>query len=383
MSDSPFDFDSVVDRSNSGSEKWDRYGGRDIIPLWVADMDFRSPPAIIRALHERVDHGVFGYTRPWQGVTDAVVEHLQRDFHWKIEAGWIVWIPGLVCGLNVLCRAVGESGDDVVTLTPVYPPFLSAPSLSHRNLVTVPLVLRGTRWEADRDELERAITPRSRLLLLCSPHNPVGRCWTREELLGFADLAKRHNLVIGSDEIHAGLVLDREKRHLPLATLSPDAADRTITLMAPSKTFNIPGLGCSFAIIPDQGLRDSFRKAKAGIVPHVNSLGYTATEAAYRHGGEWRQALIDYLRGNRDLVIRAVGRMPGLCVTPVEATYLAWIDARKSGIDHPARFFEQAGVGLSDGAPFGAPGFVRLNFGCPRPLLEEALGRMEHALARP
>ncbi|ABK99606.1 MalY/PatB family protein [Pelobacter propionicus] len=383
MADSPFDFDSIVDRSNSGSEKWDRYKGRDIIPLWVADMDFRSPPAIIRALHERVDHGLFGYTRPWQGVTDAVMEHLERDFHWRIEAEWIVWLPGLVCGLNVLCRAVGEIGDDVVTLTPVYPPFLSAPSLSRRNLVTVPLVLRGTRWEADRDELERAITPRSRLLLLCSPHNPVGRCWTREELLGFADLAKRHNLVIGSDEIHAGLVLDQEKCHLPLATLSPDAARRTITLMAPSKTFNIPGLGCSFAIIPDQGLRDSFRKAKAGIVPHVNSLGYTATEAAYRHGGEWRLALIDYLRDNRDLVIRAVGRMPGLSVTPVEATYLAWIDARKSGIDHPARFFEQAGVGLSDGAPFGAPGFVRLNFGCPRPLLEEALGRMERALARP
>ena len=153
--------------------------------------------------------------------------------------------------------------------------------------------------------------------------------------------------------------------------------------MAPSKTFNIPGLGCSFAIIPDQRLRDSFRKAKAGIVPQVNTLGYTATEAAYRHGGEWRQALIDYLRDNRDLVIRAVGRMPGLSVTPVEATYLAWIDARTSGIDHPARFFEQAGVGLSDGAPFGAPGFVRLNFGCPRPLLEEALGRMERALAGP
>ena len=206
MTDSPFDFDSVVDRSNSGSEKWDRYGARDIIPLWVADMDFRSPPAIIQALHERIDHGVFGYTRPWQGVTDAVMEHLERDFHWRIEEEWIVWLPGLVCGLNVLCRAVGEAGDDVVTLTPVYPPFLSAPSLSRRNLATVPLVLRGTRWEADRDELERAITPRSRLLLICSPHNPVGRCWTREELLDFADLAKRHDLVIGSDEIHAGLI---------------------------------------------------------------------------------------------------------------------------------------------------------------------------------
>jgi cystathionine beta-lyase len=382
MTDSPFDFDSIIDRSNTASEKWDRYGGRDIIPLWVADMDFRSPPAIIRALHERVEHGVFGYTRPSRGVTESVVEHLERDFHWRIEAEWIVWLPGLVCGLNVLCRSVGEAGDDVVTLTPVYPPFLSAPPLSHRNLVTVPLRLRGTRWEADRDELERAITPRSKLLLLCSPHNPVGLCWSEEELLGFVEIAERHGLVIGSDEIHAGLVLDHNRRHLPLASLSPEAASRTITLMAPSKTFNIPGLGCSFAIIPDSHLRASFRKAREGIVPHVNTLGYAATEAAYRHGGAWREALIVYLRDNRDLVLQAVERMPGLSVTPVEATYLAWIDARTSGIRQPARFFEQAGVGLSDGTPFGAPGFLRLNFGCPRPLLREALRRMERALTR-
>jgi cystathionine beta-lyase len=315
-------------------------------------------------------------------VTEAVVEHLERDFRWRIEAEWIVWLPGLVCGLNVLCRSVGQAGDDVVTLTPVYPPFLSAPPLSRRNLVTVPLVLRGTRWEADWEELERAIPPRGRLLLLCSPHNPVGRCWTGEELLRFAGVAERHGLVIGSDEIHAGLVLEQEKRHLPLASLSPEAASRTITLMAPSKTFNTPGLGCSFAIIPDSHLRARFRKAREGIVPHVNALGYTATEAAYRHGGEWREALIPYLRDNRDLVLQAVGRMPGLSVTPVEATYLAWIDARASGIPQPARFFEQAGVGLSDGTPFGAPGFLRLNFACPRPLLREALARMERALAR-
>ncbi len=380
MGDCRFDFDTPIDRGGTSSEKWDRYRGRDIIPLWVADMDFRSPPAVIRALHERVDHGIFGYTRPWQGVTDAVMEHLERDFGWKIEAEWIVWLPGLVCGLNQLCRAVGEEGNEVVTLTPVYPPFLSAPTLSRRNLVRVPLVLRGTRWEADPASLERAITSRCKLLLLCSPHNPVGRCWTKKELSFFAGIAERHDLVIGSDEIHAGLVLDRERRHLPLATLSPDISRRTITLMAPSKTFNIPGLGCAFAIIPDRDLRTSFRRAGEGIVPHVNALGYTATEAAYRQGEVWRRQLIRYLRDNRDLVIDRVTRMPGLSVTPVEATYLAWIDARMAAIDHPARFFEQAGVGLSDGAPFGAPGFLRLNFGCPRSLLREALGRMERAL---
>jgi len=380
MTDSRFDFDTIIDRSNTGSEKWDKYKGRDIIPLWVADMDFRSPPVVIEALHERVSHGVFGYTHPSQGLIDAVLGHLERDFGWRIKPEWIVWLPGLVCGLNVLCRAVGETDDEVVTFTPVYPPFLSAPPLSQRKLVTVPLHLRNGRWEADLEELERAITPQTKLLLLCSPHNPVGRCWSREELLGFAELATRHNLVIGSDDIHAGLILDKDKRHIPIATLSPEIARRTITLLAPSKTYNIPGLGCSFAVIPDQELRNNFRKAKGRIVPHVNALGYTAAEAAYRDGEEWRMALIDYLRANRDLVIEAVKRMPGLSITPVEATYLAWLDTRQRGIEHPGRFFEEAGVGLSDGSDFCGPGFVRLNFGCARSLLQEALQRMEHAL---
>jgi cysteine-S-conjugate beta-lyase len=380
VTDSRFDFDTVIDRGNTGSEKWDKYKGRDIIPLWVADMDFRSPPAVIEALHERVSHGVFGYTHPSQGLIDAVMGHLERDFDWRIKPEWIVWLPGLVCGLNVLCRAVGDFDDEVVTFTPVYPPFLSAPPLSQRTLVTVPLHLANGRWEFDLEELERAITPRTKLLLLCSPHNPVGRCWSREELLALAELAARHNLVIGSDDIHAGLILDKDKRHIPIATLSPETASRTITLLAPSKTFNIPGLGCSFAVIPDQGLRNAFKKAKGRIVPHVNTLGYTAAEAAYRDGEEWRTTLIDYLRANRDLVIEAVGRMPGLSVTQVEATYLAWIDTRQRGIEHPGRFFEEAGVGLSDGTDFGAPGFVRLNFGCARSLLIEALQRMEHAL---
>jgi cystathionine beta-lyase len=204
----------------------------------------------------------------------------------------------------------------------------------------------------------------------------------RQELAQFAEVAARHDLVIGSDEIHAGLILDKEKRHIPIATLSPETARRTITLLAPSKTFNIPGLGCSFAVIPDRELRHAFRKAMHGIVPHVNTLGYVAALAAYRDGEEWRRALIDYLRANLELVSDAVGKMPGLSMTKVEATYLAWIDTRLSGIEHPARFFEEAGVGLSDGKEFDGAGFVRLNFGCPRTLLAEALGRMKRALEK-
>jgi len=380
MSEKQIDFETIIDRTGSSSEKWDRYAGRDIIPLWVADMDFRSPPGVIAALHERIDHGVFGYTHPPASLVAAVLEHLEHDFSWRVEPEWLVWLPGLVCGLNVLCKGVGDEGDEVITFTPVYPPFMSAPALTGRSTVKVPLKLEGGRWVADLDALEAAITLRSRLLLLCSPHNPVGRAWTEGELARFAEVAERHDLVIGSDDIHAGLILDKGMRHIPIATLSPEIARRTITLLAPSKTYNIPGLGCSFAVISDPVLRKRFTRAAGRIVPHVNLLGYTAAEAAYRSGEGWRQALLDYLRGNRDLVQREIGAIPGLSTTHVEATYLSWIDARATGIDNPAGFFEGAGVGLSDGADFGIPGFVRLNFGCSRSLLAEALKRMRRAM---
>jgi len=380
MSQITYDFDEIIDRQGTSCEKWDKYRGRDIIPLWVADMDFRSPPAIIEALQERVSHGVFGYTSPSEGLGAAVVAALQGEFGWEVRKEWITWLPGLVTGLNIACRAVGEPGDEVITCSPVYPPFMSAPPLSGRRAVLVPLLLEDGRWGLDLEALERAVTPRTRLLLLCSPHNPVGRVWSEQELISLAGFAQRHDLTICSDDIHAGLVLDEALRHIPIATLTPETDRRTITLLAPSKTFNVPGLGCSFAIISDDTLRRAFRKAMGRIVPHVNLLGYTAAEAAYRHGEEWRRQLLSYLRGNRDLVAQEVAFMPGLSVAHVEATYLSWIDLRPRGIADPVRFFEEAGVGLSGGEDFGLPGFVRLNFGCPRALLAEALRRMRVAL---
>ncbi|QWV93405.1 PatB family C-S lyase [Geomonas oryzisoli] len=379
MTQKKYDFDEIIDRRGTASEKWDKYRGRDIIPLWVADMDFRSPPAIIQALHERVEHGVFGYTAPPESLVQAVMDSLEAEFDWQVRREWITWLPGLVTGLNVSCRAVGEAGDDVVTFTPVYPPFMSAPPLSGRNVINVPLRCDGNVWGLDLEALEAAVTPRTRQLLLCSPHNPVGRVWTRDELAALDDFAVRHDLVICSDEIHAGLVLEPGVRHIPIATLSPETSRRTITLMAPSKTYNVPGLGCSFAVISDDTLRRAFRKAMGRIVPHVNLLGYTAAEAAYRDGEEWRRELLEYLRGNRDLVEKEVTGM-GLTVARVEATYLSWIDLRETGIEDPVRFFEEAGVGLSGGSDFGLPGYVRLNFGCRRELLQEALGRMRLAL---
>ncbi len=377
-----FDFDTPVERRATASLKWDKYIKRDIIPLWVADMDFRSPPAVIRALQQRIAHGVFGYTIAPRELNDVVVVMLKNMYGWEVESEWLVWLPGLVTGLNVVCRALGDEGDDMMTAVPAYPPFLTGPGHFHRNLIKVPLEEKNNRWQFDFDRLEKSITAKTRVFILCNPHNPVGRVYTREELETLAAICKKHYIVICSDEIHCGLILDKDKPHIPMASLEPETAARTITLMAASKTFNLPGLGCAFAVIGEKDLRRRFKEAMAGIVPMANALGYTATRVAFEDEdcSDWHEALLDYLRGNRDTVQAAVNRMPHLSMAPVEATYLAWIDIRAAGIRNPTAFFEDAGVGLQDGIEFDAAGFARLNFGCSRSLLQKALQRMAVAL---
>jgi cystathionine beta-lyase len=375
-----FNFSTPVERRNTASMKWERYKDRDIIPLWVADMDFCSPPPVIDALHKRIAHGVFGYTMAPDSLNEAVVERLQTDHGWTIQPQWIVWLPGLVTGLNVACRAVGQDHDEVLTAVPIYPPFLTAPANSRRNIIKAPLQEKDSRWTFDFERFESAITPRTRLFLLCNPHNPVGRVLTRDELTALAAICEKHDIIICSDEIHCGLLLDEDKIHLPTATLGPEVAQRTITLMSPSKTFNLPGLGCAFAVISDETLRRQFIKAASGIVPLVNALGFAAAEAAYRYGADWHAQLLQYLRSNRETVACAIADMPPLTMALPEATYLAWIDVRSAGLPDPVRFFEDAGVGLQDGSEFDGAGFVRLNFGCSRALLEEALKRMKSAM---
>jgi len=375
-----YDFDTVIDRRGTASQKWDKYAGRDVLPLWVAELDFRSPPAVLEALKARVDHGVFGYTRPPVELVEEVRQMLEARYRWTVQADWIVWLPGLVPALNVACRSVGSDGEAVITTVPVYPPFLTAPALSRRRRITVPMVKTGNRWRFEAQAFEEALSADTRLFLFCHPYNPLGRAFHRAELERIAEICQRHDLIICSDEIHCDLILEPGRTHVPTATLDPAIADRTITLMAPSKTYNIPGLGCSFAVIPNAELRRRFKAAMEGIVPHVNTLGFTAALAAYRHGEPWRLELLEYLRRNKDTVAAAIDRLPGLQTTAVEATFLAWIDARRTGVENPAKFFEQAGVGLSDGADFGAPGFVRFNFGCPRSILTEALARMAAAV---
>jgi len=292
-------------------------------------------------------------------------------------------LPGLEVGLNIVCRLPESAEAQVLSCVPIYPPFLSAPKNAGRELVTVPLPLEGHEYRFDAAALERSLSPPSDVFLACNPQNPTGRVMSRAELESLADVCLRHDLTICSDEIHCGLVLDADKQHIPLATLSPEVASRTITLMSPSKTYNLAGLMWAYAIIPDDSIRRRFKRVARGIVTELNAFGYVASLAAYRDSADWHAALIDYLRGNRDRVEAAVAKMPGVWMPHVEATYLAWLDCRQAGLgDDPVATFEAAGVGLSDGRWFGAPGFVRLNFGCPRSVLEEGLRRISRLLAR-
>lgn len=375
------DFDKVVDRTNTSSLKWERFSA-EVLPMWVADMDFQSAPEIIEALHQRIDHGVFGYTEPDSELVQLVVERCRNLYQWDIEPEWIVWMPGLVSALNICVRAYAGKREGVISPVPVYYPFLMAPKLAGRELIGVEWIKQNDHWTLDLESLDQKVTPSTKLLMLCNPQNPNGRVFTRSELEALEQLCKKHDLVVCSDEVHCDLILDRHAEHIPYASISEFARDNSVTLMSPSKTFNLAGFGCAFAIIPNNQLRHKFNRVRTGIVPSTDStlIGYTAAKAAYRHGEPWRQSLLDYLRGNHDYLLEAINKIPGLSMEPLQATYLAWIDVSELGLEDPHQFFEQAGVGLSPGKQFGDGNYVRLNFGCSRSLLEEAIGRMANAV---
>lgn len=383
-----FDFDALVTRAGSDSSKWRVYG-EEALPMWVADMDFQSPQPILDALHARVEHAVFGYGGDSQVLQNVICERMDRLHGWQIEPDDVVLLPGLVCGLNVVSRAIGEPGDGVLISTPVYPPFHTAPTNQDRVLQTASMAVRAIgqqlQYELDMEAFADAIEPNTSLFILCNPHNPVGRAFTKEELLAMADHCVRNDMVICSDEIHCDLLLG-DTKHVALASLDPEIAERTITLIAPSKTFNVPGLGCSAAIIQNPDLRAKMAKASSGIVPHTNVLGISAAIAAYTQCQDWHDGLLAYLTANRDLVVSYIEeQMPQLRVTNPEATYLAWVDCSEAGIEgNPHDFFLKEGkVALNDGGRFGEEGkeFVRLNFGTQRSRVEEGLERMKNALS--
>ena len=375
-----FDFDIPVDRQGTHSLRWEKYAGRDVIPLWVADMDFRSPPAVIDALRRRVEHGVYGYTLPPPELSALIVERMQRLYRWTIDPAWIVFLPGVVSGLYLAASRLTRTEEHILSPSPVYYHLFRASQSAPRAFSDVAMALARGRWVWDEGRMAAAVKPNSRMLMLCNPHNPGGTVFTGDELARIAAFAAQHDLLIVSDEIHCDLLLDQDKPHVPIASLAPEVSRRTITLMAPSKTFNIAGAGVAFALIEDAGLRKAFSFDLKKSVHDATLFGYVAAEAAYRDGGPWLAALLDYLRGNRDLLQAAVARLPGIEMAHLESTYLAWIDCAGLDLADPHAHFLKHGLGVSPGADFGAPSFVRLNFGTQRSVLATALARMERAV---
>ena len=373
-----FDFDEVIERRGSWSTRWERYPG-DVIPLWVADTDFRAPPAVQDAISRRLAHGVLGYSVPPPQLRDAVIERMRRLYGWRVEADWVVFVSGVVPGLHLAARHLTRADQHVLLPTPVYHHLKRAPELAGRAHTEVPLILQAGRWVWDEDALAAATRPQSRLLMLCNPQNPGGTIFTREELQRLAAFAERHDLVICSDEIHAEILLDEGKPHVPIASVSPEASRRTVTLISPNKAFGFPGAGCAFAIIEDAALRKAFSSDHHATVHDASAFGYEAALAAYGGCDDWLKAQLAYLRANRDLVEREIAAMPGLKAAHVEATYLAWIDASGLGVADPHKHFLDRGVAMSPGAQFGNAQFVRLNFGTRRALLEQAISRMKRS----
>jgi cystathionine beta-lyase len=377
---SAFDFDTPVDRAGTHSSRWEKYAGRDVIPLWVADTDFRSPPAVIEALRKRIEHGVFGYTTPPPELRELIVERMARLYAWRIAPESIVYVPGVVSALYMAANRLTKPGDHLLSPSPVYYHLFRAAQHAPREWTDVPIVLEAGRWVWDEERLAASVRPETRMLMLCNPHNPGGTIFTRAELGRIGAFAQKHDLLVVSDEIHCDLLLDQGKPHVPIASLSPELSRRTVTLMAPSKTFNTAGIGLAYALIEDRALRDAFSFDLKKTVHDASLAGYEAAMAAYREGDAWLAAQIDYLRGNRDLVEATVARLPGVETAHVEATYLAWIDCSGLGVPDPHALFLEHGLGLSPGADFGAKQFVRLNFGTQRKLLASAMERFERAV---
>ena len=393
-----YDFDTVCDRKNTDCAKWGAlkaiFGRDDVIPMWVADMDFPTAPPIVEALQRRAGHPFYSYTMTPPSLTEAVVDRVKRKFNWKIEPEWVVYTPGVVPALHIAVRALTRPGDEIVLQEPIYYPFFGAVTGSGCQIAHNNLKLTRGRYNMDFTDLEskfrsaagmRAAHSRVKAIILCNPQNPIGRVWTREEVKQMGEIVIGHGAVVISDEIHCEL-LYKGFSHTPFASISEEFAQNSIVCMAPSKTFNLPGLQASSIIIPNKKLRESFSDASAGIIHGLNIFGLTAMEAAYRYGDEWLEQLLDYLQGNLEITMTYFKeRIPKIKIIEPQGTYLLWLDCRALGLDDLAlqKFMrEQARVGFDDGFVFGVggSGFERMNIACPRSLLREALGRIEVAV---
>ena len=366
-----FDFDSPVDRAGTWSTRWSRYGP-DVIPLWVADTDFRAPPAVLEALQRRIDHGILGYTTPPRELREAIVARMHDRYGWRIDPDWIVFIPGVVPGLHLAARSLVPADGHVLIPRPIYHHFKKSVEIAARAHTELPLVLERGRWVYDLDEVRKSMRATTAAFFLCNPQNPGGTVFSREELARLGEATG--DAVIVSDEIHCDLVLEEGLRHVPIASIDRELSRRTMTLMSATKAFNFPGAGCAWAIAEDPRLRQAFAaEMGAHTLPSPSVFGYAATLAAYQDGDAWLAAQLAYLKENRALVEASIG----LPMAHVQATYLAWIDC--SSVPDAHERFLKAGVALSPGSQFGEPRFQRLNFGTQRKLLEEAVKRITTA----
>ena len=394
-----YDFDQLIDRRNTSCAKWDGieavFGSKDVLPMWVADMDFPIAKPIAEALRKRTEHEIYGYTQTSPSVIEAVVNRMKQKYNWKVEPEWVVFTPGVVPALHAAVKAFTHPGDEVIIQGPVYRPFWSTIAANGCSAVNNQLKLINRRYEIDFEDLLSKFdsrtggmtpsAPRIRLMLLCHPHNPVGRVWTKEELGRLGEIVIRNDAIMVSDEIH-GELLFRGFKHIPFAVISEEFEQNCMVCMAPSKTFNIAGLSASSIIIPNKKIRGKFNVAQTGIKPDPNIFALVALEAAYRYGDEWLEQLLDYLEGNLEFLMRYFEeKIPSIKVIKPEGTYLAWLDCRELGMDAMSlRSFmrEKAMIGLEDGYTFGpgGAGFQRMNIACPRTTLEAALKRLEQAV---
>jgi len=374
-----FNFDAPIHRRKTDSIRWDA-NSKDVIPLWVADMDFASPPCVVDALSARVQQGVFGYTHSPTALPEAIARYLKEHYAWEVDPSWIIFLPNVVSGLHTAVRQLTTPNQHVLIPRPVYHHLRLACTQAQRDFTELPLALEANRWVLPFARLAEFTKSATRLLLLCNPQNPGGTVFTRAELSQVADFCLANDILVCADEIHAGLVLDGNKRHIPLASLSQAISMNTVTLMSLNKTFNFPGAGLAWAVAENPLIRKAMQTDLHSTIADPSLFSYIATQAALDEGEPWRKALIEYLRENRHLVETRINANNLLHFAHSEASYLAWIDCSKLGLAKPQHLFLQHGVHLSPGSQFNEPKFVRLNFGTQRALLNQALDRMELAI---
>ena len=376
-------FDQVISRKETFSTKWLKFSEEDVIPMWIADMDFVCPDEITSAIKERVDQGIFGYTDIPPSLTDIFIRRVKENTDWTVEKEWIVWIPGGVVGLNVACKTVLAPGQIAMVPSPIYAPFTDAPENMDRGFIKTHLIDNQGRLEFDFEAIKTLLTEDTKMFFLCNPQNPGGTVFGEQEIKEISALCEKRKIIVCSDEIHSDLILEEGLRHIPFASLNSYNKNNSITLMGPCKTFNIAGFPIASAIIPNEDLRQDFIRNTKGIVAHIDSIAFVAAEAAYSNAQEWHSDLITYLRSNKNLLVERINNIEGLSLKGPEAGFLAWIDCSNSGLKNPFDFFvKEAKVGVYDGAWFGDKNYVRLNFGCPKSVLEEALDRIEKAFSQ-